>query len=55
MSSITPATNTPPAAAPQPAAPAPAPARNDHDADDASGAIKPALEKGVGEALDKTA
>ena len=50
---INPASITPPV---QPAAPAPAPApaTNDHDGDDAGG-VRPAVDKGVGENLDKTA
>lgn len=48
---VGPAPTSPPPAA----APVTPPARNDHDGDDGAGAAKPALEKGVGERLDKTA
>jgi len=51
--SIPPVDKTP---LPQVPAPVASPAKtNDHDADDGGGAIKPALDKGVGGNIDKTA
>ncbi len=53
MTTIAPVDKTTPAPRLQPTAPAP-PARNDHDGDDGGG-VRPAPDKGTGQAVDTTA
>ena len=55
--SISPVDKTPPPQAPAPAPASPPPRAHDHDgdSDDGAGGVKPSLDKGVGENVDKTA